>query len=218
MTGESFVFSVSERYDQARVEIRSAADPVSLQSGTSRKASFRSSLSRAISRGTRGVFTHDVEVTLVWFIEESQRYQTHRVADLDNVLKLILDAATGPAGILIDDNQVQSIRASWMTPGSLGPGIYIRFEALIADEIMGRGGLAFVEFSPDRCYLLPKAPEVLQTEIVRSYRTATSAYEQLIAGGEPACSAQRVLPLARPFPRARLGGFSVRHHADFRDL
>lgn len=138
VAGKSFLFNVTEIYDQARVEICSAADPVSLQSGTSRRAAFQSPLSSAISRGTRGVFIHDVEVTLVWSIEESQRYQTHLVADLDNVLKPILDAATGPGRILIDDNQVQSIRASWTTPGSLGRGICISFEALRADEVIER--------------------------------------------------------------------------------
>lgn len=79
MSELNFQFSVTELYDQARVEIQSGADPVSLQSDRLRRAAFRSSLAAAISDGTTGVFTHDVEVTLVWFIEEARRYQTHMV-------------------------------------------------------------------------------------------------------------------------------------------
>ena len=139
------------------------------------------------------------------------------VADLDNVLKLILDAATGPNGILVDDNQIQSIRASWMTPGSLGPGIRVTFEALMVDEFLARGGLTFVEFSPDRCYMLPGCAEDDQRGIVSSYRTSVSAYERLVAAGIHPDAARRVLPIPRPFPRARLGKFTVRHQAEFRE-
>lgn len=217
MADLDFLFSVTELYDQARVEIQSGADPVTLQSGRSRRAALRSSLAASISDGTRGVFTHDVEVTLVWFIEEARRYQTHMVADLDNVLKLILDAASGPNGILVDGNQVQSIRASWMTPGSLGPGIHVSVEALMVEDFLARSGLTFVEFSPDRCYMLPKAPEDAQRGIVSSYRTSVSAYERLEAAGICPDAAQGVLPIARPFPRARLGKFTVRHQAEFRE-
>lgn len=50
------------------------------------------------------------------------------VADLDIVMKPILDAVTGPDGVLIDDNQIHSIKASWMTPGAHGPGFRSTFE------------------------------------------------------------------------------------------
>jgi len=140
-------FNVEEHYDAGRVDIRSMIDPISLQADPGRKDAFKDALSAAVTRATKGIYIHHVEVTLVWFIEEAERYQTHLVADLDNVMKPILDAVTGPGGILIDDNQVQSIRASWMTPGGLGAGFELSFDALTPDEYVEREGLTFVEFT-----------------------------------------------------------------------
>ncbi|WP_416968766.1 RusA family crossover junction endodeoxyribonuclease [Streptomyces sp. 4F14] len=207
-------FEVREFRDQGRVEIHSAVDPVSLQTSAARKAAFMGALGSAVRSGTTGVFTHDVEVTLVWLIEESRRYQTHLVADLDNVLKPILDAVTGADGIMIDDNQVQSIRASWMTPGARA-GFELHFTALTRDEYVTRRGLSFVEFGPDRCLLLPQADRAVQAVIVQAHREALTSYREMLDAGIPDSAARGVLPSARPFPRARLGAFEVRHHTEF---
>ncbi|MFE4965664.1 RusA family crossover junction endodeoxyribonuclease [Streptomyces sp. NPDC056660] len=207
-------FDVQEFRDHGRVDIRSAVDPISLQADPVRKASFKEALGSAVQKATTGVFTHDVEASLVWFIEESRRYQTHLVADLDNVLKPILDAVTGADGIMIDDNQIQSIRASWMTPVSQ-TGFELQFAALTGDDYLSREGLTFVEFSADRCHILPQVARSVQVDLVRGYRAALEAYQKLLDEGISESVARSVLPLVRPFPRARLGKFEVRHHTDF---
>jgi len=207
-------FEVREFRDQGRVQIYSAVDPVSLQASPVRKAAFRSALGSAVQSGTTGVFTHDVEVSLVWFIEESRRYQTHLVADLDNVLKPILDAVTGADSIMIDDNQVQSIRASWMTPGPR-TGFELDLTALMMDDYVLRQGLSFVEFNSDRCHLLPQADRAAQVAIVQAHREALTSYQRMLDAGIVESVARMVLPLTRPFPRARLGAFEVRHHTEF---
>jgi len=208
-------FAVLETYDQGRVEIQSTVDPISLQASAQTKAEFRSMLGDAVRDASRGIFTHDVEVTLTWYIEEARRYQTHIVADLDNVMKPILDAVTGPDGVLIDDNQIQSIKASWMTPGAARTGFYVAFEALLKDDYIEREGLAFVEFSADRCYILPGALGGHEAQFVNAYRASIEAYKQMLAAGIIQDAAQSVLPIARPFPRARLGRFRVQHESHF---
>ncbi|MEV0172134.1 RusA family crossover junction endodeoxyribonuclease [Streptomyces sp. NPDC050803] len=207
-------FDVQEFHDYGRVEIRSTVDPISLQADPARKASFKNALASAVQKATIGVFTHDVEVSLEWFIEESRRHQTHLVADLDNVLKPILDAVTGIDGIMIDDNQIQSIHASWMTPGPQ-TGFELKFAGLMGDNYISREGLTFVEFSADRCYILPQAARSVQVDLVRGYRAALATYQQLLHEGISESAARSVLPLVRPFPRARLGKFEVLHHANF---
>ncbi|MFD7975378.1 RusA family crossover junction endodeoxyribonuclease [Streptomyces sp. NPDC059071] len=207
-------FDVQEFGDQSRIDIRSSIDPLSLQADNSRKADFQDALASAVSQATKGVFIHDVEVTLVWLIEESRRYQTHMVADLDNVMKPILDAVTGPDGIMIDDNQIQSIRASWTTPGQTG--FQLRFTALTADDYLSRReGLSFVEFSADRCYVLPGVERSIQAAVVRGYRAALERYQEMLGAGISEHAARSVLPSVRPFPRARLGKFEVLHHTEF---
>ncbi|MBD1269993.1 RusA family crossover junction endodeoxyribonuclease [Aeromicrobium tamlense] len=217
MPAESITwFDVVEIYDQARVEIRSSVDPISLQASAGRKAEFRRELGAAVQQASRGIFTHDVEVTLTWYISESRRYQTHLVADLDNVMKPILDAVTGPDGILIDDNQIQSVKACWMTPGARGTGFDLTFEALMRDDFIEREGLTFVEFSANRCYPLPGlSVPGHEASFVNSWRIALARYQSLLEAGVDHGSAQSVLPLVRPFPRARLGRFMVRHESEF---
>ncbi|ALV36088.1 hypothetical protein AS200_31620 [Streptomyces sp. CdTB01] len=206
-------FVVREFRDHGRVEIRSAVDPVSLQADPARKAGFKAALGAAVRETTTGVFTHDVEVTLVWLIEESRRHQTHLVADLDNVMKPILDAVTGAEGIMIDDNQIQSIDASWVTPAGQ-TGFDLKFTALTSDDYVSREGLSFVEFSTDRCYLLPQMERPAQVALADGYRRAWAAYRHMLASGIAESAARSVLPTGRPFPRARLGRFKVIHHAD----
>lgn len=210
-------FFVREFYDVPRVEIRGAIDPLSLQADGARKKAFKTALSTAVRDATVGVHTHDVEVTLTWFIEESRRYQTHLVADLDNVMKPILDAVTGPDGVLIDDNQVQSIKACWMTPGINGPGFELCFEPLLTDDYIKRAGLSFVEFSRDRCYPLHGALVEADSanSAVSAWRRALRLYSELQANGVPASDARAVLPAMRPFPLARLSLYTVRHESEF---
>lgn len=206
-------FEVKEFYDLGRVEIRSAVDPISLQASARRKLAFKQALGTAVQKATKGMFLHDVEVRLVWLIEEAQRYQTHLVADLDNVLKPMLDAITGPDGILIDDNQVQAIQASWMTPGRR-TGFELTVSGLIegSGDYAAREGMSFVEFSADRCYVVfPQAPGLM----AQGYRRLVSAYQELVDAGIAKEDARSVLPIARPFPRARLGRFTVRHHTEY---
>lgn len=208
-------FNVEEQYDLARVHIRARIDPISLQADAKRKRAFRGALSQAVRSATKGVFVHDVEVRLVWYVDEKRRYQTHLIADLDNVMKPVLDAVTGPDGVLIDDNQIQSIRASWMTPGSPGPGFDLTFEALMSSDYVKRQGLRFVEFSADRCYVLPGAVIGHEDLVVDGYRRLVDAFRRQLAAGVVEDVARTVLPIARPFPRARLARFSVHHEQEF---
>lgn len=197
--------------------IRSSIPPVSLQASSARKREFKSLLSEAIARNTSFYFAHDVKVEFTWEIEERKRYETHIVADLDNLLKPLLDAATGPEGVLFDDNQVQQIGASWISVGYGWPeGFTLEFAALIPDEAVRRGG-TFVEFTPSRCLYLPfdrDDPKLLI--MVDSFRTVYAAVDELVADGMPPDEAHGLMPMARTFPRARLGRFTIVPHAEIR--
>lgn len=210
-------FAVAEDSGESRVRIRSRIDLVSLKADGKRKSAFRAALGQAVKTATKGIYVHDAEVTLVWYIEERRRYQTHIVADLDNVMKPTLDAITGPEGILIDDNQIQSIKASWMNPAAFGTGFDLTFEPLSIDEYLAREGLSFVEFSADRCYFLPGSIKGSEHLFVGAYREAVKAYQRQLDAGIAEEVARMVLPIARPFPRARLSRFSVRGENHFHD-
>lgn len=212
-------FVVSGHREAGRVVVRSPLTPISLQAKRTRIKELQAALRQAISTNTDFLMTHDIEITLTWYVTEKERYQTHTAADLDNVIKPLLDAATGPAGIMIDDNQVQSIRASWMTPGTLGEGFELEFQSLMPADFVTRAGMAFVEFSPDRCYMLPGLHPEIWPVFVTGYRRMLNARQEMLDDGIVEDVADMVLPIVRPWPRQRLTmqKFPVFPHTDFPD-
>jgi hypothetical protein len=52
----------------------------------------------------------------------------------------------------IDDNQVQSLRVSWLDPGDPRVRFRLAFEAISPDEYRPREKLFLLEFSPERCF------------------------------------------------------------------
>lgn len=168
----------------------------------------------ALAVGSDFLFVHDVEVTLEWFATERHRYQSHVAADLDNVLKPLIDAATGPDGVMIDDNQVQSIKASWLTPGPLGEGFMLRFEARNPEDAVARDGTAFVEFTTDTCYLLPGEARERWPLVVKGYKNLVSTKRMLRRFGVGDEVVEALSPTSRPWhsQRLRMQGFPVHHH------
>ena len=85
--------------------------PVSLQAtGESKRAFIRKVREQCSCYSF--LLTSDVQIGVTWHIHEQERYETDRSPDVDNILKPLLDGLCGPEGILIDDNQVQSISCS----------------------------------------------------------------------------------------------------------
>jgi len=208
-------FVVNEWYDAARVEIVSARDPVSLQASAARKASLKADLAIAVAAGTTGVFTGDLEVIIEWFISPHVRYGTRMVADLDNIVKPLLDAVTGPDGVMFDDNQVQSLRVSWLDPYVPSVRFRLNFEAISQDGYFLREELFFVEFSPERCFpILGGQSPLAVCLIVHHVDEMLRRHHELVASGA-AEHADLVLPIQRFFPRSRLGRFVVRPSTDF---
>lgn len=192
--------------------------PLSLQARRTRLSELKAALSSAIAEATTFLMTHDVEVSLTWFVTEEERYQSHTAADLDNVLKPLIDSAVGPSGVMVDDNQVQSIRAYWMTPGSLGSGFELEFQSLIPQDVVTRDGTAFVEFERDRCFILPGHPEAWPA-LVEGYRQLLAGQEELRSMGAADDVARGLNPVARPWhsQRVRLQGFKLFHHTHMFD-
>jgi Holliday junction resolvase RusA-like endonuclease len=208
-------FDVREWYDAGRVEIIGRIDPISLQAAADRKARFQDSLAKAVAAATTGVYTGDVEVTIRWFISQKRRYGTHIAADIDNVVKPLLDAVTGPDGVMIDDNQVQSLQVSWLDPA----GPELRFEMLLQplmrDDYVRRAGLTFARFSADRCWPIFGGAQPVADMLVKNVGDRLQAREKLLAAGVAEHDAEMLMPIQRFFPSARLTRFTVRPASDY---
>lgn len=202
-------FLVEEFVESAQVRVSTQVDPPSLQAAGAVKNAYKAALSQAVAANTTRFFDHDVSVTLTWFVSERRRYRTSSIADLDNVLKPTIDALVGPAGVLFDDNQVQSIQASWRVGVHLGErGFDLKLEALRLDEFVRRGG-RFVEIRHDLCYYVPAMPAEHARRFVDVLVMMNRQRERLEAEGWSGDAPWGLAPLARPFPRARLSRFEL---------
>ncbi|MCI5130534.1 MAG: RusA family crossover junction endodeoxyribonuclease [Candidatus Electrothrix sp. EH2] len=78
-----------------------------------------------------------------------KRYETDTSADIDNIIKPLLDSLCGPSGILIDDNQVQCVTCYWLdTSDYESEKINISID-YIDDEYISKEGLIFINESVD---------------------------------------------------------------------
>lgn len=210
-SAEASHFTVTQifGYDSA-VKVEASIDPISLQTDSERKKTFQSALAEAVKVHTDRIFTGDVKAEITWFVPEERRYSTHLVADIDNIIKPLFDAVTGPNGIMIDDNQVQQVAASWLDVQPDEYKFWMRVTALDSNEFIKRKNLRFVDFGrPYGCMLLPSGPDLLRPILVGNFARAIHHHQEQIANGVEPAVAKRVMPIQRSYPLARLKGFEV---------
>lgn len=54
-----------------------------------------------------------VNLQLLWHLHETERQETDKTGDMDNITKPIIEALTGRDGLLIDDSQGGSMHTFW---------------------------------------------------------------------------------------------------------
>lgn len=97
---------------EEEVQIKLTAVPVSVQAKKDRRDAISAEL-KAVTTGIPILFSGDVGVTVELWRSEQEHYESDRSADIDNVIKPILDGLAGPDGVMIDDNQVQHVQCYW---------------------------------------------------------------------------------------------------------
>lgn len=196
-----------------RLEIYGDSDPVSLQNRNGNKQLMMASLAKAVEESTKFIFLQDVKVSITWFATPEERYSTHLVADLDNIVKPILDAITGPKGVMVDDNQVWALDVGWQDPGFIGIKVQITVTPHI-DDRMPKDALMFVHFPGRGCW--PVVSEDHARLVVPALMSRFEAANKLISMGMSVAEiAPMTDPIQRFYPTARLGGFVVREASEF---
>ena len=182
--------------------------PVSQQAKAESKAAFGAAL-RNITKDYQFLLSGDVSVTVEWTISEQARYETDRSPDVDNILKPLLDATTGPSGVLVDDNQVQHVSCHWVDSyaGAERLTIALRYSP---DEWLRKDGLYFVQLAGGLCVPLSHdTPLDFQRAVVLRYESALKLRNEALAKGIEYYSANFIMPVQRVFHRTRLGAFEV---------
>jgi Holliday junction resolvase RusA-like endonuclease len=151
----------------------------------------------------------EVSVSIEWMIHEHLRYETLGSPDVDNILKVVLDALCGPTGILINDCQVQSVSCHWIDWASQGQQVTITVRHS-GDDWVRKKDLVFVRALGRLCWPmhLDLPPEAIAT-ILTALDTMTKTNQELLKLSGDWYAAQGVMPVQRPFHSGRLRGFTI---------
>ena len=84
-----------------------------------------------------------------------ERQETDKVGDIDNITKPILDALTGPYGILIDDSQIGSVHTFWMSRNEQVTYSVLRLDIQFSnDDCLDKHNLVFIQYWNAICIAL----------------------------------------------------------------
>jgi Holliday junction resolvase RusA-like endonuclease len=195
--------------------------PVSLQGSARAKEQIREAVRRQAEQIPR-VFIREVEVQVEWLLHESRRWGTPGVlntADVDNIVKPLIDGLCGPRGILIDDCQVQSFFCSWIDWGEREKQrLTLTVRTLMADDWLSRGHIVGVEAADGACWpIKDDEPPAGLAVVVEALVANRAAYGDLVNAGVPEEEARYMLAIAPVFRRAHFErhGFEVVRVAEY---
>lgn len=201
---------LDEPPESGLLQIEVPAAPVSFQATAPKKAVIIAAVRAAIA-SCAFLLGGDVKIQIRWGISVRARYETDSSADVDNIVKPILDALSGPDGILIDDCQVQELTCYWSggytTPVQQHLEIEIQFDP---EAWFSKQGLIFLEI--DRSLYLPVGGELGIEITVEQAEYLVQRFEsarRMVAAGATPYQAHLSLPAQRVFHRSKLGAFRL---------
>lgn len=204
--------------DSGLVELAVSTAPVSFQATATKKAGIIAAV-RAELANCEYVLTGDVQIEIRWGISVRARYERDSSADVDNIIKPILDALCGPDGILVDDCQVQALVCYWSGGYSHPEFEQVEIRLTFDPEAwLAKAGLTFLQVG--RGLYMP-LQEDLPAELVlqvadRFIEQFRSAQELLALGASPE-QAFSLLPAQRVFHRSKIAAFRTTTIDELRD-
>jgi Holliday junction resolvase RusA-like endonuclease len=182
--------------------------PASQQSSSQRRGEQRNAVHAALARYAF-ILTGDLHVDVTWLVSERARYESDASADVDNILKPLLDAMCGPNGVLVDDCQLVSVSCGWLDCANDEQELSVRVR-YSSDQWLRKDGLVFVDLGRALCFpfLLGgrRGPlRLLLDHIERALRTR--ATDEGV--GIPPEVASLAMPSQRFFHRSKVTRFPV---------
>jgi len=183
--------------------------PISSQSKSYRKEEFKEYV-REIIKSSTYLFSGDVQVDIIWHIHEENRYEESSAIDTDNIIKPLLDAISGPKGLLIDDTQVQSVSCHWLDNYEKDNEYLEVTIKSLPDDFILKKDLLFIEYSNHLCLPFKRNWEKeFQKTIVYHWETMINMRDELIEKGISYYEAKSVMPIQRVFHKSKLTDFEV---------
>lgn len=199
---------VEEPPEFGLIEFTADVTPVSLQAPGERRRRLQEKV-REIVRSVKYLLTGEVQINIEWFLHEKERYESVSSPDVDNVIKPLLDAISGPDGLIINDCQVQAVTCHWVdwVRNDQQLIFQVRF---MPDLWVHKERLKFVHFGKGLCFPLEgNVPEKEKSMLVQMVQKMLTARDKLDSEGIDYYQSRIVLPAQKFFHRARLRGFAV---------
>lgn len=152
-----------------KLTVEVAGAPVSVQSKKVVRDAYIAQIKAALSK-FQFVLTGQIFLDITWHIPAKSRYETDAKADIDNCLKPIIDAFTGPNGIMIDDCQLKGLYVCWTHITSSDERLQFEFK-FDADHFCDRDDLAFIRLDKGLCCpVSTKWPKAVRSVWVKAVR------------------------------------------------
>lgn len=181
--------------------------PASRQATTAAKQRVKAAI-RKVTRPLEFLLDGYVWITFDWQIHERFRWESDASADIDNIGKPLLDALSGPEGVIIDDSQVKSLSSNWFAITTDDQRVDIKIE-FINDEWLPKDGLVFVRIKGPLCYPVPDEVRKRSLNSWLEWLSRVNAGREEIERATGSYYPARYLMPHGYFHRSRLGSFDV---------
>lgn len=195
-------------------EVYIPGSPVSVQSSKAVRDAYLAVIRDKLSK-FKFVLTGQLTLDVTWLVSAKSRYETDAKADIDNCLKPIIDAFTGPEGLFIDDCQLKGLYICWRHIQSGEEQLKFTFK-FDPDQWCEKDGLAFVTLEKGLCCPVNMTwPKQLRESWVEALRVGEGFKGRLEQLGVSYLYLAGMTGGSQPFHRTRTGGFPVLSASEF---
>ena len=197
-----------------KAEFEVLGSPASVQSKKAVRDGYLEAI-REQFKGLKYLLTGNLILNVTWLLPAKNRYETDAKADIDNCLKPIIDAFTGPEGFFIDDCQLCGLYICWRHIESDNERLLFEFE-FQADQYSLKEELAFIQLDGALCTPVnlnwPSAAKVLWAGMLKSNQASKNILENL---GITYPAVASFLGGGQPFHRTRVNDFKLLSLSEF---
>lgn len=188
--------------------------PASVQSKKSVRDEYLKSIKEQFSK-LQYLLTGEIILNVTWLLPAKQRFETDAKSDIDNCIKPIIDAFTGPDGLFIDDCQLRGLYICWRHIESGDERLIFEFE-FQGDQYSLKEELAFVQLDGALCTPVnlnwPSAAKHMWAAMLAANQKSKEILERL---GVAYPAVAGFLGGNQPFHRTRVNGFPVLSLCEF---
>ncbi|QDT96261.1 RusA family crossover junction endodeoxyribonuclease [Gimesia aquarii] len=180
--------------------------PASIQSKKAQRNAYIAQIKTELSK-FQFILTGQIILEITWNVPAKSRYETDAKADIDNCLKPIIDAFTGPDGIMIDDCQLKGLYISWTHINSGDEYLHFQFK-FDSDHYCERDDLVFIRLEKGlRCPVNTNWPKELKTIWVKAIQAGEDLKAILENENVSYLTLASMTGGAQPFHATRTVGF-----------